>query len=695
MEFGQGAYVNSSYTISRTASTASIPGEYRLREEEPENVKKVNNLQNGDPIKIGIWSSTPSLDQNGNKYLPNDLASSSDLKPPKRDNWTNDIEFLMSCIALSVGLGNVWRFPFTALDNGGGAFVIPYLIVLFLVGKPVYYMEMLLGQFSSRGCVKVYDFSPIMRGVGYGQVLASGIVTTYYATLMALTLRYFIDSFYPLLPWSYCRQEWGELCIDSELNHKQQSTSSADIKITSAEYYFINIILREKSSIDDGIGYPNWTLALTLAFSWLIISLIMIKGVRSSGKASYFLAVFPYCIMLVLLVRSLTLPGAFDGVLYFLRPQWNKLLDPKVWYAAVTQVFFSLAICFGNIIMYASYNRFSHNIKRDCTIITTLDTFTSLLSGIIIFGILGNLAYESKTSDIKSVVKGGPGLAFISYPDAIAKFTFLPQIFSVLFFLMLFVLGIGSNVGMASCLMTVIKDRFIHTKHWIIVVCIAVTCYCWGLVYITPGGQFILNLLDFYGASFVALVLAIFELLAVGWIYGVKRLCQDIHFMLGIQTSWYYRLCWGLITPALMAAILIYTLVQYEPLQYNGYFYQTGLYIFGWCISAFGIGQLLFWAVYAILRSPGDCFWDRMKTAFKPKCDWGPLDAQQIENLNIGCSLMLTTPSLPASIPRVLAPHSFVLHRNQQKLRVYHQNIAAAFIICLHLFAPHRSKQKD
>lgn len=99
---------------------------------------------------------------------------------------------------------------------------------------------------------------------------------------------------------------------------------------------------------------------------------------------------------------------------------------------------------------------------------------------------------------------------------------------------MLFVLGIGSNVGMASCLMTVIKDRFIHTKHWIIVICIAVTCYCWGLVYITPGGQFILNLLDFYGASFVALVLAIFELLAVGWIYGkcLKNCYQTTPFQL-------------------------------------------------------------------------------------------------------------------------------------------------------------------
>lgn len=125
-----------------------------------------------------------------------------------------------------------------------------------------------------------------------------------------------------------------------------------------------HIILREKVSIDDGIGYPSWSLALALAVAWVIIACIMFKGVKSSGKASYFLALFPYVVMFILLVRALSLPGAFDGVLYFLRPQWHKLLEPQVWYAAVTQVFFSLAICFGNIIMYASYNRFGHNIYR-------------------------------------------------------------------------------------------------------------------------------------------------------------------------------------------------------------------------------------------------------------------------------------------------------------------------------------------
>ncbi|XP_065369295.1 sodium-dependent nutrient amino acid transporter 1-like [Calliphora vicina] len=627
----EGAFVNPAYVHSRYASNASIPGEYRRADDDSggstgtsskrESVRSMN-------ITTIETLERNGTDLNGNKYpVHNEDPENPNEAKPQRENWGNEIEFLMSCIALSVGLGNVWRFPFTALDNGGGAFVIPYIIVLFLVGKPVYYMEMLLGQFSSRGSVKVYDFAPIMRGVGYGQVLATGVVTTYYATLMALTLRYFVDSFYPTLPWSFCREEWGDTCIDSKSKADDfMQLAGTDVKTTSAEFYFINIILREKDTIDDGIGYPSWSLAITLAISWLIIALIVIKGVKSSGKASYFLAIFPYCIMLILLVRSLTLPGAFDGVLYFLKPQWDKLLDPKVWYAAVTQVFFSLAICFGNIVMYASYNRFGHNIKRDCNIITTLDTFTSLLSGIIIFGILGNLAYESNTTDIRSVVKGGPGLAFISYPDAIAKFKVVPQIFSVLFFLMLFVLGIGSNVGMASCVMTVIKDRFTHIKQWIIVVCIAVTFYCLGLLYITPGGQYILNLLDFYGASFVALVLAIFELIAVGWIYGVKQLCKDIHFMLGIKTSIYYRLCWGIITPAFMAAILIYTLVEYEPLQYNGYTYQDGVYIFGWCLSAFGIGQLLFWAIYAVHKRPGNTLWERFVNSFKPTPDWGPLD---------------------------------------------------------------------
>ncbi|KAH8380522.1 hypothetical protein KR009_011178, partial [Drosophila setifemur] len=561
--------------------------------------------------------------------LPMALASSESSSDEKsRDNWGNSLEFLMSCIALSVGLGNVWRFPFTALENGGGAFLIPYLIVLFVVGKPIYYMEMLLGQFSSRGIVQVFDFAPLMRGVGYSQLLALGVLATYYASVMALTLRYFFDSFASELPWSFCRPEWGDGCVSAS-GEGAQGQLSRNFS-SSSQLYLQRIVLNETDSLEDGIGYPSKSLALMLGLSWLTVSLIIIKGVKSSGKAAYVLALFPYVVMFILLIRAVTLPGAYEGVMYFLTPQWDKLLEPQVWYNAVTQVFFSLAVCFGVIIMYSSYNRFGHNVYRDANIVTTLDTFTSLLSGVIIFGILGNLAHESGTKDIASVVKAGPGLAFISYPEAIAKFKMMPQIFSLLFFAMLFMLGVGSNVGMVSCIMTVLKDQFVNWKLWIIVMCLSLIGFVVGLVYITPGGQHIITLLDFHGVTFVSLVSAIFELIAVGWIYGTKRLCQDAEYMLNIKTSNYYRICWSIVTPLVMVVILVYTLLTMRPLSYNGQEFPLPYRVFGWCVSAFIIGQLFYWACYANYKQPKGSLKCRIGNSAKPHADWGPLDTKQL-----------------------------------------------------------------
>lgn len=160
-------------------------------------------------------------------------------------------------------------------------------------------------------------------------------------------------------------------------------------------------MLQEAENIDDGIGMPIWNLALVLLLAWAVIAGVLIKGIQSSGKASYFLALFPYVVIGLLLVRAVTLEGAWKGIWYFLEPKWDKILEPKVilcritsrreiintfnfrfwqvWYAAITQCFFSLAVGFGNIIMYASFNKFSHNVYRDATIVTTLDTFTSMV----------------------------------------------------------------------------------------------------------------------------------------------------------------------------------------------------------------------------------------------------------------------------------------------------------------------------
>ncbi|XP_016956852.1 sodium-dependent nutrient amino acid transporter 1 isoform X1 [Drosophila biarmipes] len=591
---------------------------------------------------VEISANNPALRDNA------DDQEAGGKLPEERATWGKGVEFLMSCIAMSVGLGNVWRFPFTALDNGGGAFLIPYLIVLFLIGKPIYYLEMVIGQFSSRGSVKVFDLCPAMKGVGAGQAFQVFMLSTYYAALVAIIGRYFIESFRDPLPWATCRAEWGSLCISSAPEAGNWSQAESDDRraqnytmksqndrvITSSEWYFVKEVLHEKPNIEDGIGLPNWELVLGLFVAWACVFFIIRRGVKSSGKASYFLALFPYVIMGVLLVRAVTLPGSLDGIYYFIKPQWGKILDPKVWYAAVTQCFYSLSVCFGNIIMYSSFNKFGHNVHRDAAIVTGLDTMTSLLAGFTIFGILGHLAHEIGTDDIGSVVKGGAGLAFISYPDAIAKFKQLPQIFSVLFFLMLFVLGIGSNIAMTSCSVTAIRDRFPNFKQWQCSLLIAVVSFFIGLMYITPGGQYMLTLVDFFGASMIALVLGIAELYTIGWIYGTDRLCKDIEFMLNRKVGLYWRLCWSIFTPLIMTVILIYFYATYEPLTYNNIVYPSWAYSIGWMITAFGILQLPIWMIVAIIRDPGKTVGAKIRGAFTPKKNWGPMDPLLREQYN-------------------------------------------------------------
>uniref|UniRef100_A0A1I8MRP6 Sodium-dependent nutrient amino acid transporter 1 n=1 Tax=Musca domestica TaxID=7370 RepID=A0A1I8MRP6_MUSDO len=260
-----------------------------------------------------------------------------------------------------------------------------------------------------------------------------------------------------------------------------------------------------------------------------------------------------------------------------------------VWYAAVTQCFYSLSVCFGNIIMYSSYNKFGHNVHRDATI------------------------------------------------------------FSVLFFLMLFVLGIGSNIAMTSCTVTAIRDNFPKVKQWQCALGIAIFSFCIGLAYVTPGGQFILTLVDYFGASMIALVLGIAELYVLGWVYGVDRLCRDAEFMMGRKVGPYWRWCWAVVTPLIMTAILVYFLSTYTPLTYNKVTYPNWAYAIGWTITCFGVLQLPIWVVVGAIRAPGSSWSEKLRNAFKPKHDWGPRDPllreqynkeianEAIANENLGC----------------------------------------------------------
>ncbi|XP_060827893.1 sodium-dependent nutrient amino acid transporter 1-like [Bombus pascuorum] len=551
-----------------------------------------------------------------------------------RSTWDNQIEFLMSCIAISIGFGNIWRFPFTAYENGGGVFLIPYIIVLFVVGKPFYYLEVILGQFSSSSSIKVWNISPAFAGVGWSQFCSNVAVMTYYSSLMALTLFFLIASFSAELPWARCREEWADYCVDSSQKIDSESVNVSMLtkllyekeRRSSAELYFLKVVLQEKDSIDDGVGLPDWKLTLCLLFSWLCVILITFQGVKSSGKASYFLAIFPYIILLSLMIRAVTLEGAGTGILFFLTPKWSKLLEPSVWYAAVTQCFFSLSVCFGAIITYSSHNDFKHNVYRDALIVTSLDTLTSFIAGCTIFGILGNLAHEMGMEDIDNVVKSGAGLAFISYPDAIAKFTFVPQFFAVLFFVMMFVLGVGSIVGMVSGVVTCLKEKLPNMEIWKIVLSVCSMGFAVSTVYVTPGGQFVLTLVDYYGTSFVVFILASFEITAVTWVYGIENFLDDIEFMLDRKTSSYWRICWFLLTPLILILIFFYTVVTLSPLTYGGTGYPATAHAAGIVIFCFSILQIPFWMIVEILKNRNLPLSKNLRKSFLSTSKWGPIE---------------------------------------------------------------------
>ncbi|KAI9589591.1 hypothetical protein GQX74_007759 [Glossina fuscipes] len=511
------------------------------------------------------------------------------VEDQQRQSWSSGLEFLMSCISVSVGLGNIWRFPFTAYENGGGAFLVPYIVVLFLIGKPMYYLEVLLGQFTSRSSLKIWSVCPSFIGVGVGQAYAGITVLTYYSSLLAITLYYLIASFQKILPWSYCRDEWETNCVDS----KPKSNATYQTKPqSSSELYFVKTVIHEYDDISEGIGLPDWRLTLALFISWLTTFLVIVKGVKTAGKAAYFLAIFPYVILITLLVRAVTLDGAIDGIIYFLKPNWSeygwKLLCnvfshwPWAW---------DRLLCFHRTIN-----------------LTTTHTADNL------------------NVEVDEVVRSGTGLAFISYPDAIAKFEAAPQLFSVLFFAMFYVLGIGTLVAQANTLVAILCDQYKWMDASIVSLITTVGGFLCGIVYVTPAGQWILNLVDYYGATFVIFGLALFQICGISWVYGLQNFCDDIEYMTNRPVSFYWRICWSIITPFLLLSIFIYSMAELKTITYAGMEYPKLANFTGWLLLAIGFIQFPLWFLWTVYTHYEGTFWKSVKKACRPDESWGPSD---------------------------------------------------------------------
>ncbi|XP_042354401.1 sodium- and chloride-dependent neutral and basic amino acid transporter B(0+) [Plectropomus leopardus] len=591
------------------------------------------------------WSSFKDLIFRNPAVVDQDPHVNDGDENTERGNWANKREYILSTIGYAVGLGNIWRFPYMAYKNGGGAFLIPYFVMLVATGIPLFFLESAFGQFCSQGPINIWRAVPILQGVGIAMVMVTLIVSIYYNVIIGYSLYYMFASFQSPLPWASCLNQADSNCSNTPIVYcnvsgvlmtnwtLQNSTCPSANMITvpvksPSEQYWDHVALQRSSGLDE-TGPVVWHLALCLLLSSILVAAALIKGIKSSGKVVYFTATFPYVVILILLIRGVTLEGARDGIEFYIGSQsnWTKLREAQAWNDAATQTFYSLSIGWGGVMTLASYNNFHNNVFKDSFVVTLTNAGTSVLAGFAIFSILGHMAHIYKVP-VEKVVNEGFGLAFIAYPDALSKLPISP-LWSTLFFFMLLTVGLDSQFAGIEVITTCLLDafpKFFKSKRALLSLTTSSILYLLGLPCVTRAGIYWVTLIDHFVATWVLLFLVLFEIIGVCYIYGANRFIKDIEMMIGKKSFYFWlwwRACWFFLSPCIIVVILIWSLMTLKPTHYGEVQYPVWGLALGWCMAVFVLLWIPVIAVNKLIRAKGSP-WKRLKSLCTPAEEWHP-----------------------------------------------------------------------
>lgn len=360
-----------------------------------------------------------------------------------------------------------------------------------------------------------------------------------------------VNTTYSFLNKTYCKTEdGGAIYLNNVINR------------TLATYeYFNKYVLGVTEDITwENYGGIRWELVGCLLLAWIIGYLCVVRGVKTSGKAVYFTALFPYVVLTALVVQGAMLDGAIDGILLYITPQWDRLLEAEVWGNAASQTFYSFGIACGSLITLSSYSDFRNNCLKDALIVSAANAFTSVYAGFAIFSMLGYLANQMNVP-LSEVASDGPGLAFIAYPEAILLLPISP-LWSVIFFLMLFVLGLGSQFAGVEAISTTILDKwpFLRQHHWKVTLAICSVCFILAIPMCYDGGVYLFTLMEWNTASWAILLIGLAEVIVPAWLYGCNIFIDHMETMnmkIFKFERIYWWLCWVVITPLTLLVSLL------------------------------------------------------------------------------------------------------------------------------------------
>jgi neurotransmitter:Na+ symporter, NSS family len=487
-----------------------------------------------------------------------------------RPQWGTRAGFIFAAVGSAVGLGNIWRFPAVAYENGGGAFFLPYLFALLTAGIPLLILEFTLGQ-KYRGSAPL-TFARINKkseALGWWQLAISFVISTYYAVIIAWAMSYSKFSF---------TLAWGD----------------KPDEFLFGEYLHLADKPGQIGSLVPGVFIP-------LVIVWIVTLGILFKGVKKGIEmANRIMIPTLVGLFLLIVIRAITLDGAVQGLDAFFKPEWSKIGDPKVWVAAYSQIFFSLSIGFAIMITYSSYLPKKTELTNSAFITGFANSGFELLAGIGVFSALGFMAAQQGVP-VSEVVSAGVGLAFVVFPQIINEFPAFNEFFGAAFFICLTLAGLTSMISIIETYIAGVQDKFKVSRTKAVAIGGGLSAIV-SILFATQGGLYFLDAADYFINNFGVTVAGLVEVILIAWVFKeLKNLQNHANRISDIKIGAWWRVSLSIITPIVLGYMMVQNFITNIKENYEGYPTEFLIYS-GWLVAA---GAIIIGLLFTIFK------WDK------------------------------------------------------------------------------------
>lgn len=470
------------------------------------------------------------------------MSNSQAVTVQPRETWGTRGAFIIAAVSSAIGLGNIWRFPGVAYENGGGAFLLPYLVAFMTAGLPILFLDYAVGhRYRSSAPLAFRRIRKGFEPLGWWQVLICYVIATYYAVVVAWAIAY---TFYA------ATTAWGDDAVGFFVSNH--------LNLADAEQGFT---LEFSAPV-----------LVPLLILWALAIFALGRGIRRGlDKANRITLPALVVLFSIIVIYALFLPGAVDGVNAFFTPSWEALADPAVWIAAYGHIFFSFSISFGIMLTYSSYLRKKSDLTGSGLVVAFSNTSFELLAGIGVFATLGFLASTQGVaiSDLDSIQ--GVGLAFMTYPTLLAA---MPggSIIGVLFFLCLVLAGFTSLLSILQVVAAAVQDKTGWNSRKAGLAVGIGTAIPSVLLFSTTSGLTTLDIVDAF-VNNVGVVFSAIASLVLIILIGRKgpELAKHLNAISSFKVGVLWRIMVGVVTPIILAVIFVTGTLGYIENGYGGY----------------------------------------------------------------------------------------------------------------------------